>query len=317
MVGSDVIATHSEENFDTNEMGLVTRFDASLKGEIKKDQTKWFVHGPQIGFPTPVVDEAAGVLYAVDNGAILIAFDLTDGHELWTKKLGTLQKDRLVADGSFIRHRERRFYILSRPDGGECSRRRGRSGRRNGGADGPERCLVAGRATAGYTRLDGRANRSAPKAKTARRPPRRRPPPGRDVALASVRVTLKPGKAEFARNATTPTAIRSLHQRPRITWAAEVCKARPPDGKFTPTPTGSQGARSRPRTRASPAPIALRCRAMRENSTLRGWPPRLGQPTTIRRQGPEGTGAAARRRPTLRGWAPMFRRPDMATTQSR
>ncbi len=80
MVGTDVIATHSEENFDTNEMGLVTRFDATLKGEIKKDQTKWFVHGPQIGFPTPVVDEQAGVMYAVDNGAIAMAFDISQRH---------------------------------------------------------------------------------------------------------------------------------------------------------------------------------------------------------------------------------------------
>ena len=81
MVGDDVIATHSEENFDTNEMGLLTRFDASLKGEIKKEQTKWFRHGVQIGFPTPVADEANGILYAVDNGAILFGIDLADGQD--------------------------------------------------------------------------------------------------------------------------------------------------------------------------------------------------------------------------------------------
>jgi hypothetical protein len=114
MVGDDVIATHSEENFDTNEMGLVTRFDGTLKGEIKKEQTKWFVHGPQIGFPTPVVDEAAGVMYAVDNGAILIGLDLADGHELWTHKLGTLQKGSpVLADGKlYVGTENGRFYIL-------------------------------------------------------------------------------------------------------------------------------------------------------------------------------------------------------------
>src|SRR4029079_13330419 len=114
MVGTDVIATHSEENFDTSEMGLVTRFDGTLKGEIKKEQTKWFVHGPQIGFPTPVVDEAAGVMYAVDNGAILMAFDLADGKELWTHKLGTLQKGSpVLADGKlYVGTENGRFYIL-------------------------------------------------------------------------------------------------------------------------------------------------------------------------------------------------------------
>ena len=76
-----MIATHSEENFDTNEMGLLTRFDAALKGEIKKEQTKWFRHGVQIGFPTPVADEANGILYAVDNGAILFGIDLEIGQD--------------------------------------------------------------------------------------------------------------------------------------------------------------------------------------------------------------------------------------------
>jgi outer membrane protein assembly factor BamB len=116
MVGNDVIATHSEENFDTNEMGLVTRFDGTLKGEIKKDQTKWFVHGPQIGFPTPVVDEAAGVMYAVDNGAILMALDLADGHEIWTHKLGTLQKGSpVLADGKLYVGTESGKFFIVRP----------------------------------------------------------------------------------------------------------------------------------------------------------------------------------------------------------
>ena len=93
MVGGDVIATHSEENFDTNEMGLLTRFDASLKGEIKKEQTKWFRHGVQIGFPTPVADEANGILYAVDNGAILFGIDLE------TRQDAVDQEARHAAEG--------------------------------------------------------------------------------------------------------------------------------------------------------------------------------------------------------------------------
>jgi outer membrane protein assembly factor BamB len=114
MVGGDVVATHSEENFDTSEMGLITRFDASLKGEIKKEQTKWFRHGVQIGFPTPVADEANGILYAVDNGAILFGIDLETGNTLWTKKLGTLQKGSpVLADGKlYVGTENGRVHIL-------------------------------------------------------------------------------------------------------------------------------------------------------------------------------------------------------------
>jgi outer membrane protein assembly factor BamB len=114
MVGGDVIATHSEENFDTNEMGMISRFDAGLKGAITKAQTKWHVHGVQIGFPTPVADEAAGMLYAVDNGAILMGIDLASGKTVWTKKLGTLQKGSpVLADGKLYLGTENgRFYIL-------------------------------------------------------------------------------------------------------------------------------------------------------------------------------------------------------------
>jgi outer membrane protein assembly factor BamB len=114
MVGTDVIVTHSEENFDTNEMGLLARFDATLKGEIKKEQAKWFRHGVQIGFPTPVADEANGMLYAVDNGAILFGIDLQTGNTLWTKKLGTMQKGApVLADGKlYIGTENGRVHIL-------------------------------------------------------------------------------------------------------------------------------------------------------------------------------------------------------------
>jgi outer membrane protein assembly factor BamB len=114
MVGNDVVATHSEENFDTNEMGLVTRFDATLRGDIKKEQAKWFVHGPQIGFPTPVADEKAGVLYAVDNGAVLMAIGLDNGQRIWSRNLGTIQKGSpVLADGKlYVGTENGKLYIL-------------------------------------------------------------------------------------------------------------------------------------------------------------------------------------------------------------
>ncbi len=114
MIGSDVLIAQSEENFDTSEMGYLARFDGNLKGEIKKDQAKWGLNGLQVGFTTPVVDEKAGMLYIVDNGAIAMGLDLATGERLWTKKLGTLQKGSpVLADGKlYIGTENGRFYIL-------------------------------------------------------------------------------------------------------------------------------------------------------------------------------------------------------------
>jgi hypothetical protein len=93
-----------------------TRFDASLKGEIKKEQAKWFRHGVQIGFPTPVADEANGMLDAVDNGAILFGIDLQTGNTLWTKKLGTMQKGApVLADGKLYVGTENGHFFVVRP----------------------------------------------------------------------------------------------------------------------------------------------------------------------------------------------------------
>ena len=94
--------------------GLLARFDAALKGDIKKEQVKWGVNGFQVGFPTPVIDEKAGVIYAVDNGAIAFGFDLATGAKLWDKNLGTLQKGSpVLADGKlYVGTENGRFYIL-------------------------------------------------------------------------------------------------------------------------------------------------------------------------------------------------------------
>lgn len=114
MVGTDVIVSHSEENFDTNEMGMIARIDGTAKGSITKKQAKWFLHGPQIGFPTPVVDEKAGVIYGIDNGAVLQAFDLEKGTRLWDRNMGTIQKGSpVLADGKLYLGTENgRVYIV-------------------------------------------------------------------------------------------------------------------------------------------------------------------------------------------------------------
>src|SRR5262249_1444048 len=110
--GNTAILTHSEENLDSSEMGMMLAVDATSKGEIKKDQIKWFTYGWQGGFSSPVLD--GDRLYQVDNGANLAAFDANNGKQLWLKNLGTIQKaSPVLADGKlYVGTESGKFYIL-------------------------------------------------------------------------------------------------------------------------------------------------------------------------------------------------------------
>src|SRR6185436_15787084 len=106
------ILTHSEENLDSNEMGMMVAVDATAKGPIQKDQVKWTVYGWQGGFSSPVLD--GGRLYQVDNGANIAAFDVHTGKQLWIQNLGTIQKaSPVLADGKlYVGTENGKFFIL-------------------------------------------------------------------------------------------------------------------------------------------------------------------------------------------------------------
>jgi len=110
--GTEAVITHSEENLDSNEMGMIAALDASLKGELKMAQLKWKVYGWQGGFSSPVLD--GDRLYQVDNGANLGAFDVTTGKQLWLQNLGTIQKaSPVLADGKlYVGTENGKFFII-------------------------------------------------------------------------------------------------------------------------------------------------------------------------------------------------------------
>lgn len=118
MLGKYVYVSHSEENFDSNEMGFVAAVDATLKGAIPLTQVKWRAMGLQTGYSSPVTD--GKVVYQIDNGGILLAVDALTGQKLWEHKLGTIQKANLVmADGKLYAGTETgKFYILRPKAGG-------------------------------------------------------------------------------------------------------------------------------------------------------------------------------------------------------
>jgi outer membrane protein assembly factor BamB len=106
------IITHSEENLDSSEMGLIAAIDATAKGDIGKEQIKWSVKGFQGGFSSPVID--GDRLYQIDNGANLAAFDINTGKQLWLQNLGTIQKaSPVLADGKlYVGTENGKFFIL-------------------------------------------------------------------------------------------------------------------------------------------------------------------------------------------------------------
>jgi outer membrane protein assembly factor BamB len=112
MNGTTAYISHSEENLATNEMGMVAAIDVNATGAITVKEAKWHSYGSQGGFASPVTDGER--LFIVDNGAILKAFDLKDGRQLWEKTLGTIQKASPVyADGKlYVGTENGKFFIL-------------------------------------------------------------------------------------------------------------------------------------------------------------------------------------------------------------
>lgn len=107
-----VYVSHSEENLETNEMGLLAAVDINAKGDVVQSQLKWFDVGFQGGFSSAVLDGT--ILYQVDNGSNLFAFDALTGKQLWKKNMGTIQKaSPVLADGKiYVGNENGRFLIL-------------------------------------------------------------------------------------------------------------------------------------------------------------------------------------------------------------
>ncbi|HEV2764070.1 MAG TPA: PQQ-binding-like beta-propeller repeat protein [Pyrinomonadaceae bacterium] len=110
--GRTAIITHSEENLDSNEMGMMAALDASLKGDLKQSQLAWRVLGWQGGFSSPVLDGER--VYQIDNGANLAAFDVKTGKQLWLQNLGTIQKaSPVLADGKlYVGTENGKFFVI-------------------------------------------------------------------------------------------------------------------------------------------------------------------------------------------------------------
>ncbi len=112
LVGPNIIVTHSEENLESSEMGMVAAVPAASKGPLTDKNAAWVRRGIETGYASPVSDGER--LYVVENGAVLVALAANDGKELWRKNLGTIQKSSpVLADGKlYVGTENGKFYIL-------------------------------------------------------------------------------------------------------------------------------------------------------------------------------------------------------------
>jgi outer membrane protein assembly factor BamB len=110
--GTTVFASHSEENLDTSEMGLIAAIDGTGKGTLGKGNIKWSISGIRGGYSSPIVD--GDRLYLIDDSANLFAFDVNTGKELWKHTIGTLQRaSPVLADGKlYVGTENGKFFIL-------------------------------------------------------------------------------------------------------------------------------------------------------------------------------------------------------------
>ena len=108
--------SHQEENIDSNEMGMLAAIDLRAKGSITKasnaDKIKYAIYNYQLGPASPVID--GNLIYFVDAGANLFAFNRADGKKVWEQNLGTIQKaSPILADGKiYVGTENGTFYIL-------------------------------------------------------------------------------------------------------------------------------------------------------------------------------------------------------------
>lgn len=117
--GRNAIVSHSEENLDTSEMGLLASVDATARGALTAKDVKWKIPGFQGGYSNAILD--GDRIFQVDNGANLFAFDFHTGKQLWKQNLGTIQKaSPVLADGKIYVGTENGKFFILKPHQDHC-----------------------------------------------------------------------------------------------------------------------------------------------------------------------------------------------------
>lgn len=108
--GDRVFVSHGDENLEGNELGMIAAIVGSRTGDIS--ETVWERRGVEFGFSSPVTD--GEILYQIDSGSTLHAFDMDNGDLLWSEPLGNAQRAHpVLADGKiYVGTNGGSFYII-------------------------------------------------------------------------------------------------------------------------------------------------------------------------------------------------------------
>lgn len=111
--GMRIVIAHSEENWDTTEMGRVACIEGTLAGDITATGEVWRQDGMAVGYASPAYGN--GRVYVVDNSANLFSLDVVSGSKQWQYSLGRVGKGSPVTtqDGFiYVGEQNGVFHIL-------------------------------------------------------------------------------------------------------------------------------------------------------------------------------------------------------------
>ncbi len=249
MVGPDVIVSHSEENLEVNEMGMLAAVPADSKGTLTDKAARWLIRDVQAGYGSPVTDGER--LYVVDNGGVLLAFDIKDGRHLWRKNLGTIQKSSpVLADGRlYVGTENGKFFILKpKADGVDVID----EDEMPAGTDGKPSAIVAAPAIArgriylatmdGLFAIGSKGARPGDGVLGSRLGGGPSPRPLASLLVNPTEIIVKPGATVTLATRGYDATGLAVAATGAVTWTLENLKGTVADGKFTADPAAGAQA---------------------------------------------------------------------------
>lgn len=236
--GTTAILTHSEENLDSSEMGMMVAVDATAIGDIKKEQVKWTLYGWQGGFSSPVID--GDRLYHIDNSANIAAFDVKTGKRLWLQNLGTIQKaSPVLADGKLYVGTENGKFFILKPSATGCEIL---DQDQLGTEAQPEAIIASAAVSNGRVFVVSDSALYSIGRKAAQSSSERPPPavgtsvssnPATHVQVVPTELILKPGDKVSFRARLFDAQGNFIREEAAATWSLEQLKGTVENGKFT------------------------------------------------------------------------------------
>ncbi len=117
--GTNVYASHSEENIDNTEMGRVVCIDATGTGDVTETHEVWRYDAVNVGYASPTTQ--GEYLYVVDNSANVHAVNVDTGELRWMHNIGKVGKGSPVwADGKLYITEVNGGFAILQPTEGKC-----------------------------------------------------------------------------------------------------------------------------------------------------------------------------------------------------